>query len=111
MSILEQLRQKQQAAGLVADPETGAPVALNPEWESAPGRFPGLEKDAFKPLNVGPEPKRGYCRIFPASFASLAAVPQSFKDEFWRSSSPWCKIDGEPEHPQFAENLAAIENV
>jgi len=95
MSILEQLRQKQKAAGLVADPETGAPV---------PGLF----------SHVGNSPKqesRGYCRIFPSDYPTLAAVPQSFKDEHWQKSSPWCKIDGEPEHPDFQKNLESIENL
>lgn len=91
MSVLEKLRQAQQAAGLVADPETGAPA-------------PGFEADT-----VGPAPKQGYLRIFPASYGSLVAVPQSFKDEFWQTASPYCRVEGLPDHPEFEKNLAAIE--
>lgn len=29
---------------------------LNSAWIDAPGRFPGLEADAYKAINIGPPP-------------------------------------------------------
>ncbi len=53
---------------------------------------------------------RGYLRIFPPKFASINQVPDDFKKEFWTTASPWCRIEGVADHPDFENNLKIIEN-
>ena len=54
--------------------------------------------------------KPGHCRIFPTCFNSLAEIPQAWRDEFWSAPSPWCRVEGQPDHPEFEANLVAAEN-
>jgi len=51
----------------------------------------------------------GYCRIFPPTFNSMSDIPEDWKQANWQSPIPWCKVEGQPEHPEFEANLAALE--
>ncbi len=51
----------------------------------------------------------GYCRIFPPTFNTVNDLTEQWKAEFWAGPSPWCKVEGSPEHPEFEANLAALE--
>lgn len=52
----------------------------------------------------------GYTRLLPPGKKSVADVTQEWIEENWGKSSPWCCIEGEPEHPEFTANLQKMEN-
>lgn len=100
---LAELRRNQQI-----EPPTATP-ALNPAFDEAEY---GLESpQAAVPVHVGPPPSttRGYVRIFPPTFPTVAQIPDDWKAQFWTVSSPWCAIEGEPLHPEFEKNILALE--
>lgn len=51
----------------------------------------------------------GFCRIFPSQYNSVGELPKTWIEENWSGPSPWCKVEGQPEHPEFEGNLAALE--
>jgi len=102
----------------IESPPTPAPV--KPVEESAPiadrGACPstpiqGLGNEIRKAdSSADLTATRGYLKIFPPKFASINQVPDDFKKEFWTTASPWCRIEGVEDHPDFENNLKIIEN-
>lgn len=115
MLTLPQIMAQQKAAGIKAPPEgirddssaegglakAGVPAARDHPKATAPGVGPSAE------LSTG---NRGFIRIFPPQFASINQVTEEFRKEFWTGSSPWCRVEGQPDHPDFEDNLKRIEN-
>lgn len=53
--------------------------------------------------------RTGYVRIFPRSFGTSASVPEAWKTDNWTSAGPWCKVEGEPVHPDFEANYNSVK--
>lgn len=134
MLTLAKLREQQRAAGLTAPPDNdesarvptlvdGLPVNKDGHLVNSEGEPYVLPVVYAKPKsqekNDSPndgsggrfdEQRTGFTRIFPATFAHLGAIPGDWKAANWSGPSPWCKVEGLPEHPEFEKNLAAFES-
>ena len=98
MKTLAQLVAEQRAAGLTPCPDCGqSHVGTCPE----PTR-PETPKVAAVPVVVvSAAPSGGYCRVLPPSAPTIASLSESWKAEHWSKPSPWCHVDGQPDHPDF----------
>lgn len=106
MSIVEQLRQKQQAAGLKSperdDGDDTAPIA--------PGVVPiPVARPTIAEADYNGAAGRGYIKIFPPKVSSIAELTPEWILANWFSPSPWCSIEGMENHPEFGANLAGVE--
>lgn len=124
MGILEKLRQQQRAAGLVAPANPEAPVDIpnlrggvwnkamvlvNPEPSAIPVPAPVMPAPitpSERTFDIGSQ--RGYIRLFPPQCPSLAQLTEEWKKENWTAPSPWCSVEGQPNHPDFEKNVNAI---
>lgn len=105
---LTEMAAQQKAAGIVAPPvrEDG------PELD-----VPGHPDNPWNPPRSGPEifireqglPGGGYIKIFPPKFNSVAELTPEWIEANWSAPSPWCAIEGLPDHPEFEANLAGVE--
>jgi hypothetical protein len=114
---LAQLQAEQKAAGLVAPrpdedvvvettqrsfipPETVAVIA-HPEQKST---------EPVKAPFVGSEiASAGFCRILPPEMNSIRDAGEEWRAQNWAGPSPWCRVEGQPDHPDFEANLKAFE--
>lgn len=113
MKTLPQLQAEQKAAGL---------TARHPDDESAVG--PIVARPATVPA-CPTEPERlvpkvrqlytramgqGFTRLLPPTAATLAGLDAAWIAENWQQPSPWCQVEGLPDHPEFQNNLLAFKN-
>lgn len=98
---LKQLREQQavsEASRPAEVPVTTAPAESSPVNPQSSSVIPtGIDTGG-----------RGFCLIFPATFNTSKEIPPAWKLEFWTAPSPWCRVEGQPDHPDFAANLAKI---
>jgi len=114
---LAELRAQQKAQGLVApraDDESFTPSAAPirheiPAAPPAPNPEPprvaiGASQAKMPPL------MRGFIALLPPKYPTLASLPPEWEEENWNKPSPWCHIEGQPDHPEFEANLKAWED-
>lgn len=118
------MQAEQKAAGLVArrdDDESGPILAApSPVAERAPSKeivneslSPTVPErrsislaGARSPGNRG----QGFTRLLPPTVSTAAALTQEWVVENWTEPSPWCRVEGLPDHPEFQNNLLAFQN-
>lgn len=105
-------------AGLAKAGQAAAPGAL-PE-----GHEPEVNRDinpdtvsrlapapvATPPFAFSDGQGRGFLKIFPPQYSTLAELPAGWVNDNWSNPSPWCRLEGCPDHPDFEANLKAWEN-
>lgn len=107
MKSLAQLRAEQQAAGV--KPEVDADgVAVGPPVVYTKVVGSSVPEPASRnPADYQGE--AGFLRILPPTFTSVSQASEAWRSEFWTVPSPWCRIEGQPDHPDFEKNLTAFE--
>lgn len=102
-------------AGLAKAGQAAAPGALpegvNPEVvPGAPVVNPPVHATPAPAIYTASPAGAGHIKIFPPQYATLAELPAGWTDANWSGPSPWCRIEGQPDHPDFEANLKAWEN-
>ncbi len=95
-SILQQMREKQAREG-VAIVQTEDGPAL------APQSLPSPRVHTPDGESLG----GGFTCLLPAHVETARELTMEWKAENWSKPSPWCSIEGEPNHPDFLTNLQA----
>ncbi len=96
-----------------AKPESQDDVDPDPEdfFPKLPGHPDYVEPKQEVSQKLGtPHAGKGYLKIFPPTVRTIAELTPEWKAANWTGPSPWCRIEGEPEHPDFEANLVAFEN-
>jgi len=94
----------------------GLPESKDDETVYIENRQPGWreENDLVK---TPPTPRttilmagfNGFCRLLPPTIQTMKDLTPEWIAENWDKPSPWCRMAGQPDHPEFEKNLAAFE--
>jgi hypothetical protein len=122
---LSQLRDQQVAAGLVAprDDDDGVLVVqtsfIHPEQKSPVDLSrPATSVDVTQVSPTSSSPvvsssvpvaDKGFLRILPPEMNSIREAGEEWRAQNWAGPSPWCRVEGQPDHPDFEANLKAFE--
>jgi len=129
---LAEMQRRQRAAGITAprpddesskircDGEHGAPACMDLGcWHRAGFGLPEDKggQEAPPVVEVLPPVQRiplraeqaGYCRLLPPTVQTMKELTPEWIEDNWTKPSPWCRLAGQPDHPEFEKNLAGFE--
>jgi hypothetical protein len=120
LKTLPQIQAEQRAAGLVArrdddesfDGTLSAATALVPACPTEPKGHTTQKLDLPGTVFVERPPVKGagFTRLLPPTVQTMATLGAEWIAANWDQPSPWCRIEGLPDHPDFQNNLLAFQN-
>lgn len=112
MGILEKLRQQQAGVAKRVNADGVAEAADDTEL-AAPVRREAVQpsgRESSPPAPVAVTSGGGYCRMLPPGVNSFTELGDDWIALNWGATpSPWQRIEGITDHPEFEKNMQAFE--